>query len=237
MDIKSSFPSALLMACLASAAAAEVDHKAEHGGQIFHAFELETDYGAGRNPMATWDMDGWIGTDDHKLALKSEGEVVDGATEQAEIWAMYSRNISAFWDAQIGVRHDMQPLSTSYMVAGFEGLAPFFVETEAHLFLSDEGDVSARVRQERDFLIMQRLISQPYWEAEFYGQDVEELGIGAGLSHAEIGLQTRYEISRKFMPYIDFRYERLFGETSSNIKKNGGENDDFIASFGVKLLF
>lgn len=237
MDIKVSFCCSLLVAGLVSGASAEVDHKAEHGGQIFHAFELETDYGAGRDPLATWDMDGWIGTDDHKLALKSEGESVDGATEQAEIWAMYSRNISTFWDAQIGVRHDMQPFSTSYVVAGFEGLAPFFVETETHLFLSDEGDVSARIRQERDFLITQRLISQPYWEAEFYAQDVEELGIGAGIAHAEIGLQTRYEISRRFAPYMDLRYERMFGETSSISRKNGGENDDFIASFGVKLLF
>lgn len=238
MGINASFYGAVLAACAATSTAyAGDDHKTEHGGQIFHALELETDYGAGRDPVASWDMDGWIGTDDHKLALKSEGEIVDGATERVEIWALYSRNISAFWDAQIGMRHDTQPDSTSYAVLGFEGLAPFFIETEAHLFISDERDISARIRQERDFLITQQLITQPYWEADFHAQDTEEQGIGAGISRAEFGLQTRYEITRRFSPYIDLRYERLFGETSSIAKRGGEANDDFIASVGLRLLF
>lgn len=237
MGINASFYGAVLAACAASASYAADDHKAEHGGQVFHAFELETDYGMGRDPVASWDMDGWIGTDDHKLMLKSEGEVTDGTSEQMEVWALYSRNISTFWDAQIGVRYDMQPESTPYVALGLEGLAPFFIETEAHLFISDEGDVSARIRQERDFLFTQRLIAKPYWEANFHAQDVAEQEIGAGISDAEFGIQMRYEATRKFAPYIDLRYERLFGETSSIAKSSGDANDDLIASVGLRFLF
>ena len=122
-------------------------------------------------------------------------------------------------------------------MTGFEGLAPYFFETEAHLFVSDEGDVSARLRQENDFLITQRLILQPYLEANFYAQDVADKEIGAGLSNGEIGLQTRYEITRKFAPYLDLRYERKFGETSSIAKSNGEDNNDFIAAIGLRIMF
>lgn len=214
------------------------EHKDEHGGQVFHMFRLEADYGASQeNPVASWDLDGWIGTDENKLWLKSEGEAEDGETGQAEFWALYSRNVATFWDAQIGIRHDTQPESTTYLAVGFDGLAPYFFETEAHLFLSDEGDVSARLRQETDLLITQCLIAQPYLEANFYAQDIEDQEIGAGLANAEIGLQMRYEITRKFAPYIDIRYERLFGETSSITKRQGGDNDDVIASLGLRLMF
>lgn len=210
----------------------------DHGSEIYHAFGLEADTGAGsEGAISSWDLDGWIGSDENKLWLKSEGEVSEGATEQAEFWGLYSRNVSTFWDAQVGIRHDFQPESTSYLTLGFEGLAPYFFETEAHFFISDEGDVSARIRQENDFLITQRLILQPYAEINLFAQDVEEQHIGAGLANAELGIQTRYEITRKFAPYVDVRYERKFGETSSIAKNNGEENDDFIAAVGLRLMF
>jgi copper resistance protein B len=234
------FAALLLLSTASPLFAAEENdpHKNEHGGQIFHMFRMETDYGAGKDdPVASWDFNGWIGTDENKLWLKSEGEIADGKTEQAEFWAMYSRNIAAFWDAQIGVRQDTQPGSVTYLVAGFEGLAPYFFETEAHLFVSDEGDVSARIRQENDFLITQRLILQPYIEANLYAQDVPGQDVGAGLANGEIGLQTRYEITRKFAPYLDLRYERKFGETSSIAKSVGENRDDFIASMGLRSMF
>ena len=210
-----------------------------HGhNQLFHAFRLETDYGAGtEGPVASWDFDGWIGGDYNKLALKIEGEHGEGKLEQAEFWALYSRNVATFWDLQAGIRHDTQPISTTYFVFGTEGLAPYFFETEAHLFLSEDGDLSARISQENDFLITQRLILQPYAEIELSAQDIPEKSIGAGLTHGEIGLQTRYEITRKVAPYVDFRYERKFGETSSIAKDEGEDNDDFIAAVGLRLMF
>ena len=209
-----------------------------HDDHIFHAFRLETDYGGGQHgPVASGDLDGWIGGDYNKLWLKAEGEIADGTTEQAEFWALYSRNVHDFWDVQAGIRHDTQPVSTSYLVLGFEGLAPYFFETEAHLFVSDEGDVSATLRQENDFLLTQRLILQPYIEADFFAQDVEDQDVGAGLSSGEVGLQTRYEITRKFAPYVDVRYERKFGETSSIARNHGEDNDNFIAAIGLRLMF
>lgn len=206
--------------------------------QIFHMLRVQIERGESRDDtVSNWDIDGWVGGDVHKLWLKSEGERVDGGTEAAEIWALYSRNISTFWDAQIGIRHDTRPKSTSYLVLGFNGLAPYFIETNAHLFVSDEGDVSARFRHETDLLVTQRLIAQPYLEANLFAQDVSAQDVGAGLANASLGIQMRYEITRKFAPYIDLRYERKLGKTASIARREGGRKDDFIASLGLRLMF
>ncbi len=210
----------------------------EHGGQIFHAFMLEADVGESREgTLSSWDFDGWIGGDYDKLWLKSEGEILDNETESAEFWVLYSHNIAEFWDTQIGIRHDTDPLSTTYLAFGIDGLARYFFETEAHIFISDEGDVSARLRQENDFLLTQQLILKPYFEVNLSAQDVSELEVGSGVTDGMVGLQTRYEISRKFAPYIDLHYDRLFGGTSSLAKQSGQHNDDFIAAVGLMFMF
>lgn len=227
-----------LLATVLSFPALAMDGMDDHGSQIFHAFRFETDYGGGQSgAVASWDLDGWIGGDYDKLWIKSEGENADGKLEQAEFWALYSRNVSTFWDVQAGLRHDTQPSSTSYLVLGVTGLAPYFFETEAHLFLSDDGDLTARLREENDFLLTQRLILQPYAEINLSAQNVPKQDIGAGFTNGEIGLQTRYEITRKFAPYIDVRYERKFGQTSSIAKSNGEDNDNLIGSIGLRLMF
>ena len=229
----------LLAVSSSNMALADDSHKAAHGGEIFQMFKLEADGGANRDgAIYSWDLDGWVGTDENKLWLKVEGEKEHGkTTEQSEFWVMYSRNVATFWDAQAGIRFDEQPDPTVYFVAGVNGLAPYFFETEAHLFVSEDGDITARLRQEKDFLITQRLITQPYMEVHFSAQHVHELEIGSGITSGEFGIQTRYEITRKFAPYIDLRYERKLGGTSAIARKNGEKSDDVIASIGLRLMF
>ncbi|TKW61114.1 MAG: copper resistance protein B [Blastochloris viridis] len=213
------------------------DMAKEHGGETYHMMRLETDYGAGpHGNFGRWDLDGWIGTDENKLWLKSEGEQGKSKLEDAEFWAMYSRNVATFWDVQAGIRHD-EPDSTTYAVFGVNGLAPYWFETEAHMFVSDKGDVSARLREENDFLLTQKLIAQPYAEINLYAQDVPEKHVGAGISDGKIGLQTRYEFTRKFAPYVDFSYGRKFGETAAIAKTNGEDNNEFIGAVGLRLMF
>ncbi len=209
-----------------------------HGGDVYHMIRLETDYGVSQNGgVASWDLDGWIGTDDNKLWLKSEGEHLNGKIESAEFWALYSRNISTFWDAQLGIRYDNKPSSTTYAVMGMNGLAPYYFETEAHAFLSNDGDVTARLRSENDFLLTQKLIFKPYAEVNVLAQNIPKLDLGAGVTDGQIGLQTRYELTRKLAPYIDVHYGRKFGKTASLAKDNGEDSDEMIAALGLRFMF
>lgn len=206
---------------------------------VFHALRLELGAGESRDNEAVvnWNLDGWIGGDDNKLWLKSEGSVVGHNTQTSENWALYSRNIATFWDAQAGIRYDNKPESIGYFVAGFTGLAPYHFETEAHVFASDEGDVSFRFREENDFLLTQKLILQPFLELNVFAQDVKELDIGSGLSDANIGLQLRYEITRKIAPYIEISYDSLYGKTADMADAKGEHTSDSTITAGIRLMF
>ena len=243
MATKTLMASLLALSALSPVWAEGMSHAAhdmaqEHGGAIFNRYRLEMDTGGGpHGGFSSWDLDGWTGTDENKLWLKSEGEFQNGKQEDGELWAMYSRNIATFWDAQAGLRQDFGPDAQTYAVFGFTGLAPYYFETEAHLFVSSKGDVSARLREENDFLLTQKLILQPYAEINAYAQDVPERHVGAGLSDGKIGLQTRYEFTRKFAPYVDIHYGRKFGETSVIAKSGGEDINEAIGTIGLRLMF
>ena len=204
----------------------------DHGGAIYHAFWLEAQHGGGsEGDKSHVEWDGWIGGDTHKLWLKGELEAHKSQLEESEVWALYSRNVADFWDLQLGLRHDSQPQSTSYATIGFNGLAPYLFETQAHLFVSDYGDVSFRLKQKNHLLFTQRFGFEPYY------QNVARQSLGRGLSEGELGVKVFYEINRKLVPYVDFKYERKFGRTASIARNDGERQEDWLVSLGIKLLF
>jgi copper resistance protein B len=185
-----------------------------------------------------WDAQAWYGGDLNRFVLKTEGEgEFGGAVDDAEIQALYSRAIGPFFDLQAGVRYDPEPDSRTHLVLGVAGLAPYMVHVDGALFLSDRGDLTARVEAEYDQKITQALILQPRIEAEFAAQDIAERAIGAGVVKVEPGLRLRYEIAREFAPYVGIEYEAKLGETA-NIARAGGEDPDgFKVLLGVRAWF
>lgn len=187
--------------------------------------------------VVNWEADAWIGGDHNKLWFKSEGEIADGETHAAELQALWSRNIADFWDLQAGIRVDLEPDTTTYLAFGVQGLAPYQFETEATAFLSEDGDVSARFSQSLDVHFTQRLIAEPHIEVNAYAQDVAERNIGAGVSDVEAGVQFRYEITRKFAPYVDLVWERALGETASMLRADGEDVETSSLRAGVRFWF
>lgn len=205
---------------------------------IFHMVRAEID-GAriDGDDVINWDGEAWIGGDRDKFWLKTEGELSDGDADDAEIQALWSRNVAAFWDLQAGVRVDLEPDTTTYLVLGVQGLAPYQFETEAAAFVSEDGDVSARLHQSLDFLFTQRLVLEPHVEVNAYAQDIAERNIGAGIADVEAGLQLRYEITRKFAPYIDVVYDRALGETASRMRDAGEDIEETSLRAGIRFWF
>lgn len=187
--------------------------------------------------VLTWSGEAWIGGDVNRIWFKTEGDAADGEVGDAEIQALWSRNIADFWDLQAGVRVDLEPDATTYLTLGVQGLAPYRFETEAAAFLSEDGDISARLHQSFDIHLTQRLIAEPHAEINAYAQDVPERDIGAGFSDAEIGLQIRYEVTRKFAPYVDLVWESALGETASIARANGEDVRSESVRAGVRFWF
>ncbi|NBV05783.1 MAG: copper resistance protein B [Proteobacteria bacterium] len=220
---------------------AAMQHGADHP-KIFHAFTLDSDIGEGNSGLSgAINLNGWVGTDYDRLLLKNETKAFKKYDTKTEFQALYGKNISQFWDAQIGVRHDLSTdfssQSLDYVTLGLEGLAPYFFETEAQVFLSNQGNYSAHLKQEIDIFITQKLITQPYFEADFFAQDVQNIKVASGLSEVEVGALTRYEITHRFAPYIALRYNRKTFGTEEIAKRNHDRISDFIASIGLRLRF
>lgn len=186
-----------------------------------------------------WDGEGWFGGDINRLTVKTEGEgVFREGVEAAEVQALYSRAVGPYFNFQAGARHDFRPSPTrTYATVGFEGLAPYWFEVEGALFLSNKGDVLARLEGYYDQRITQRLILQPRVEFNLSAQDVPENRLGAGLTDAEFGLRLRYEISRHFAPYIGLSYQAKTGRTADFTRVDG--KDPTITSLvaGVHFWF
>ena len=156
-------------------------------------------------------------------------------TVTAEVQALYSRAIAPFFDFQAGIRQDFAPLDRTYAVVGIQGLAPYLFEVDAAAFLSDKGDLTARIEAELDQRITQRLVLQPRVEASFSAQDVPELGIGAGLDTVEAGLRLRYHFAREFAPYIGIDQEWRIGQSADYARAEG--EDPSVTNYVVGIRF
>jgi copper resistance protein B len=205
-------------------------------GARFHMVRAEIDTARhDGEDILNWDGEAWIGGDRNKLWLKSEGDADGGEVRNGEVQALWSRNVASFWDVQASVRVNFEPDTTTYLAIGVQGLAPYQFETEATAFVSEDGDVSTRLRQSLDILFTQRLILEPHVELNAYAQDVDARDIGAGLADVEAGLQLRYEFTRKFSPYVDLVHERALGETAQRIRRAGGNVGETTVRVGLRF--
>lgn len=227
-----------------SRAMGEAHHhmRQEMGGQVFYflqadRLEVQSNEGAG---LSLFEAQGWVGGDYQRFWFKTEDEYAEGGElEEAEIQGLYSRAISPFFDFQAGVRQDLAPdARRTFGVVGVQGLAPYWFEIDAAVFVSHEGDVSARLETEYDLRFTQRLILQPRAELNFAVQEVEGLAIGSGLSTAELGARIRYEFKREVAPYIGFSWTRAVGQTAEYWRRqDAGHPNSLSLVAGLRLWF
>jgi copper resistance protein B len=185
-----------------------------------------------------WDVTAAYGGNIDKLWLRSEGEGNFGEKpESADIRALWSHAIGPWWDLQLGARQSLVGPERTYAVVGVEGLAPYMFEVNGAAYLSQKGELTARIEGELDQRITQRLILQPRGEVKFSVQDIPELGIGAGIDTIEAGLRLRYEIKREFAPYIGVAQEWKVGQSADYARAAGEDpsTTNFVA--GVRFWF
>ena len=213
----------------------------EHGGMAMNQVMVdlaEVQFRQGRDGYR-WEGEGWWGGDINRFVAKTQGEGDwRRAPDDAEVQALYARAIGPYYNLQAGVRQDIgKGPKRTYAVIGLEGLAPYWFETEASVFLSDKGDVTARLEGWYDQRITQRLIIQPRAEVNLAAQNVPEQRVGAGLSSAEAGLRLRYEVAREFAPYIGVSWERKLGRTGRYADSAGEGRGGAALVLGVRAWF
>jgi len=195
------------------------------------------------NNSLRWDVQGWRGTDYHKLWMKFEGDQEQSTKVGAlELQTLYSHAVSPFWDIQAGIRFDQSYGAGAsdqriFAVVGFQGLAPYWFDLEPALFISDKGDVSARITGTYDLLFTQRLILQPRLEINLAFSDVPEFGVGKGINDIQLGMRLRYEMTREFAPYIGIAQQKTLGTTANFVSLAGEAVNNVSLIAGLRWWF
>ena len=161
------------------------------------------------------DAQAWYGGDYDKLWLKAEGERVHGRLEDLRTEALWDHALAPYWGLQLGARHDSgEGPERNWAAIGVQGLAPYWFDVEATTYAGPSGRTAARVEVEYDMLFTQRLILQPDLAFSLYGKSDPERGIGSGFSKLDLGLRLRYEIERRFAPYVGVVFTQKYGQTA-----------------------
>lgn len=200
--------------------------------------------GKGSNNDYRWDIEGWYGGDFNRLWFKSEGQrdTAFKANYDFDSQLLYGRFIQQYYDFQMGGRLETQSfrgrnVTRVLAVISLQGLVPYHYEIQPALFISQDGDVSARLTATKDLSLSQRLILQARIETNAAIQRVRKFTTGSGLNNLELGFRLRYEIRREFAPYVGISLDKSFGDTATLVRDEGGNPRQIRFVVGVRAWF
>ena len=184
----------------------------ENGGQRLGGMRLDLAEGGAGAPGGDWRVEGsaWTGGDIDRARLKVRAE-----SDAAEVELAWVHAFDPWWNLQAGVGKDVSGDGDAYLMAGVEGLAPYWIHASGELRLSEGGRLGAHLEAATDQRITRRLILQPRLEAG--------LGIDGGLDlhEAEAGVRLRYEIRPEFAPYVGWLWSRRPGGAHGESAETG----------------
>jgi copper resistance protein B len=235
----------LAMAALATPAAAQEDAaKKTQTARTFwgvSAEKFEYRYSDSDEEMAVIEGDAYYGSDQLKFRWLFEGEWEEAhnAWETLENQFVAQTPVDDFWDAKAGVRIDTpEGADRVYSVLGLTGLAPYWLEVDTNLYVSDEGDASVDFEAEYELLVTNFWIMSASFESLVAFSEDREIGVGKGLNSTELGLRLSYDLlDRSLAPYIGVVHERKYGDTADLARNSGGSTEDWFAAVGARLSF
>lgn len=185
-----------------------------------------------------YDLEAWFGRTYDRAVLKAEGALEGGRVKEARSELLWGHALAAFWDTQLGVRYDTgEGPDRQWLAFGVEGLAPYWFELEATLYLGESGRSALRLDTSYELLLTQKLILQPRIEADIYGKSDAERGLGSGVSDVTAALRLRYEIRREIAPYVGVEWVRTYGETRELARAAGEDASDTRVVVGFRFWF
>src|SRR5690606_6501314 len=151
-----------------------------------------------------WEAAAWIGSDTRRWWIRSEGEREAGRTEAASLELLHGRSVSPWREVVAGLRHDVMADAASQArgLLGLQGMAPYRLEVSANAIVGGASRMTVELEVEYDLLLSNRLILQPSLEIALHARADEARGLGQGFATTEGGLRLRYEIDRRFAPYV-----------------------------------
>lgn len=218
-------------------------HLKEHGGQIYQSTKFENEWTVNENGHGALGskIETLIGTDENRLFIEANAEKSESNDPKYDVSALYSRNVAPFWDVQAGVRYSEDKNNSNSDrvdgVIGVLGLAPYFFETQAYLYGGENNFWGASFEVERDFLLTQKLITQPYLEMDAVFSDDSNYAAKSGLSELKTGIKTRYEVTKRIRPFVDIAYQYEKGQKATIMQEATESEKGWKYGAGIELVF
>lgn len=188
--------------------------------------------------FSEYDLLAWLGKDYDRLVVKAEGEADEGKLHEARTELLWSHALAAHWDTQLGLRYDsgLTP-DRKWLALGVQGLAPYWFEIGATVYIGEQGHTALRIGAEYELLLTQRLILHPRAEANFYGKQDAARELGTGLSNLTAGMRLRYEISRELAPYVGVEWQGKYAGTADYAQAAGQSASETRMIAGVRFWY
>ena len=218
-------------------------HLNEHGGQIYQTTKFSNEWIVDKDGKGSLgsSFEALIGTDENRMFVEANMNKAESNDPKYDVSALYSRNVAAFWDVQAGLRYseDKNNKNSDRVdgVVGILGLAPYFFETKAYLYGGKDNFWGASFDVNRDLLLTQKLITQPYIEADVIFSDDSNYAAKSGLSELKTGIKTRYEITKRFKPFIDIAYQYEKGQQDTFMQEATNSEKGWKYGAGIELVF
>ncbi|WP_315077997.1 copper resistance protein B [Acinetobacter guillouiae] len=220
------------------------DHRKEHGAQVYQRVTIDNAWMLDEDGKGTLDssLELRIGTDENKLFIKGSSNKAESDKIEYDLSALYSRNIADFWDVQAGVRYSDNPERSTDQervdaALGLHGLAQYFFETDAYLYFGQDSRVAFSLETERDLLLTQKLILKPYLDLNVVFSDDSRYAQKTGLNSIKTGLETRYEITKKVMPYVSVAYAYSKGNKETAWQTATDSESGWLYGAGLRFRF
>ena len=218
-------------------------HLNEHGGQIYQTTKFSNEWIVDKDGKGSLgsSFEALIGTDENRMFVEANMNKAESNDPKYDVSALYSRNVAAFWDVQAGVRYseDKNNRNSNRIdgVIGLLGLAPYFFETKAYLYGGENNFWGASFEFDRDLLLTQKLITQPYIAADIVLNDNSDLAAKSGLSELKTGIKTRYEINKRIRPFVDVAYQYEKGQKATSMQEATESEKGWKYGAGIELVF
>jgi copper resistance protein B len=198
---------------------------------------LEWNFARGQDGYA-WDFSALLGGERNRVYLASTGEgAASGRLDYLEFDALYSRYVGSDLDLNLGIRYDLRPRPNRAYAALGAQYDDDKLWLGAWSYVSNKGEISARLAGYYNLKLVGPLFLQPSWELDASASDVPALGLGRGFTYAELGLRLRYEIREAFAPYVGVSWSRDLGRTARLDRAAGEDPETKSLVAGVRSSF
>lgn len=186
-----------------------------------------------------YETEGWYGTDSKRLMLRSEGEIqtkddqdIDSLTSLS-----YWQPLGIYWNGQAGFAYNTENDKAAIM-AGIEGTAPYFIDTEARTYLYTDGQIQLDMEAEYEWRLNQHWVVTPEVELTVFSKNDTDNNITRGFNELESEVKLSYEtLSRQLSPYVGYRYKTALGSARDQKRQLGEAVDSGSVIAGVKFWF